>query len=334
MDTYRISPARARELLGKIGSVRVAFLGDMCLDAYWRADMRRSVLSNETPHHPLPIVEERYAPGGGGNVAANLAALGVKSLRALSILGDDWRGMLLQRELAARGISPADTVMTARWRTAAYCKPLRGGLSDVVYEEPRLDFENEAPPPPEAEDALLRLVESLPGTVDAIAVTEQFACGVLTPRVREAVCALGRVMPVMADSRVQAHLYRGVIVKPNEHEAVRLFGVNSSGPDAAKAIAARTGAPAVITLGEHGAVVFDGTNVVRVPAFPCEPPVDIVGAGDTLLAASAAALGAGASLCEAIALGCAASAVTVKKLGETGTAATPEILAVLEGAKA
>ena len=343
MEAYRIPLARARDILEKTKHVRVAFIGDMCLDAYWRADMKRSLLSKETPHFPLPIVEERYAPGGGANVTANLAALGVGGLRALSVLGDDWRGMLLSRELENRGIDLSGVVKTDAWRTAAYCKPLRGGLSDVVYEDPRLDFENDAPPPAEAEESLLRAVAALPGAVDAVAVTEQLACGVMTPRVRAAVCALGRQMPVVVDSRVQAHLYRDVIVKPNEHEAA-LFGVNLTLAQgcltgalcgqAVRDIAAQTNAPAVITLGAQGAVMFDGAAAVHAAAFPCEPPVDIVGAGDTFLAAVTAALGAHASLAEAVSLGCAASAVTVQKIGETGTATAEEILAVLERAEA
>jgi len=333
METYRIPLSRARAILEATKHARVAFIGDMCLDAYWCADMKRSVLSKETPHHPLPIVEERYAPGGGGNVAANLAALGVGSLHALSILGDDWRGLLLSRELEQRGIGLSGVVTTAHWRTSAYCKPLRGGLSDVVYEDPRLDFENDSPPPAEAEEALLRTIERLPGMVDAVAVTEQLTCGVMTARVREAVCALGKYMPIVVDSRVQAQLYRNVIVKPNEHEAA-LFGVDAADENAIKTISTITTAPAIITLGAAGAVLFDGCNTVHAAAFPCEPPIDIVGAGDTFLAMVTAALASGANLAESVSLGCAASAVTVKKCGETGTATTSEILTVFEKRKA
>ena len=333
--SYRITVARAKELLSQMKQARVAFIGDMCLDAYWRADMRASVLSNETPHHPLPVVEERYAPGGGANVAANLAALGVGSLHALSVLGDDWRGMLLKRELTARGIGLASIVTTENYRTAAYCKPLRGGLSDVVYEDPRIDFANTSPLPRAAEEQLLQMLESVSKQADAIAVTEQVLCGVLTDAVREAICALGKKLPVIVDSRLQAHLYHDVIVKPNEHEAAQMFGADIGDTPAecfgaVRQIATKTNAPAIITLGGNGAVVFDGTETIHAAAFPCPPPLDIVGAGDTFLSGVTAALAAGATLAQAVSLGCAASAVTVKKCGETGTATAEEILAVLE----
>ena len=71
---------RLTEILSQISTVRAVLLGDICLDIYWNADMRKSELSRETPHFPLPIVEERMSPGAGGNVAANMLALSPKNL--------------------------------------------------------------------------------------------------------------------------------------------------------------------------------------------------------------------------------------------------------------
>ena len=67
-------------LLQNTDHARVGLIGDLCLDMYWLADMKLSELSRETPHYPLPIVEERFAPGGAGNVANNIAALKPKKL--------------------------------------------------------------------------------------------------------------------------------------------------------------------------------------------------------------------------------------------------------------
>lgn len=61
-------------------NARIGIIGDFCVDIYWHADMRKSELSRETPHYPLPIVGERVYLGAGGNVAANLAALAPKEL--------------------------------------------------------------------------------------------------------------------------------------------------------------------------------------------------------------------------------------------------------------
>ena len=62
-------------LLAKADHARIGLMGDLCLDMYWHCDMRLSELSRETPHYPMPVVQERYAPGGAGNAACNMAAL-------------------------------------------------------------------------------------------------------------------------------------------------------------------------------------------------------------------------------------------------------------------
>ena len=325
------------QILRRMKDVRVAFVGDMCLDMYWEADMRLSLLSKETPHHPLPIISERYSPGGGANVAANLAALGVGSLHACTILGDDWRTMLLLEALKPLGMQQDGIIRTNNWLTAAYCKPIRCGISDVKYEDPRIDFENRVPPPQDAESRLLAKVNGLRGRVDAIAVTEQFAYSCITQKIRDALCELARQIPVVVDSREGAHIYRHAIVKPNEYEAAHLFGANideafsaSSLLAAAQHISACSGASSIITLGERGAFCYDGETGHHILAHACEPPIDIVGAGDTFLAAVTASLGAGSSLADAVSIGNAAAAVTVKKCGTTGTASPEELLAVLQ----
>ena len=63
------------QILENIGKIRIAVIGDVCLDVYWTADMKKSVLSRETPHHPLPVVEEKMSPGGAANVIMNALAL-------------------------------------------------------------------------------------------------------------------------------------------------------------------------------------------------------------------------------------------------------------------
>ena len=86
-------------------------------------------------------------------------------------------------------------------------------------------------------------------------------------------------------------------------------------------------APGVfITAGENGVYVF-GTDEYHQSGFAQEEPIDVVGAGDTCIAALAAVLSAGGTDAEAAYTACLASSVTVKKLNTTGTAAPEELLA-------
>ena len=92
-----------KDILQKIQNVKVAVIGDFCLDVYWVADMTKSELSRETPHFPLPIVDERMSPGGAGNVVCNLCALRPASVCCIGDFGNDWRGDVLSRLLQEAG---------------------------------------------------------------------------------------------------------------------------------------------------------------------------------------------------------------------------------------
>ena len=321
----------------KLKTKTVGIVGDFCVDVYWHADMKRSALSRETPHFPLPVTDERVSLGAGGNVAANLAALRPGAVKALTLAGDDWRGVLLRERAAACGIF-ADGVITVPGRmTNAYCKPMRHGISDVVYEDPRLDFEAQAPITEETEALALEALQKLALSVDVLCVADQFAFGIVTPAVRNALCAYAADgLPVVADSRSRIGTFRRCILKPNEVECWRaLYGDEAPQPDsaheiraAADALAKRNDALVFCTLGVHGAYLTRGEGGTAVPALRVEGPVDICGAGDTSLAAFSAALACGESPETAAAFAAMASAVTVQKLGETGTVSFAEISAL------
>ena len=319
-------------LLDKAKTGRVGLIGDLCLDMYWIADMKRSQLSRETPHYPLPIVQERYAPGGAGNVACNLADLKPASLQVLGVVGTDWRGDLLCKALSEHGICTENVVRDPELMTNTYIKPLRCGISDVVYEDPRLDFENRKPMSEATEQALLQKLLSVAKKLDVLCVSDQMEFGCITPKIREAICQLGKEgLTVIVDSRDRAGLYRHVIRKPNEVEAGRLAGIIVEGPADAAALCQRLSSecerPGIITLGSQGSMLCEKDVCTHVPACPVKPPLDFCGAGDTFLSGLGVMLAGGASLTEAAQVATLCSAVTVKKLDTTGTATHQELLA-------
>ena len=180
--------------------------------------MTKSVLSRETPHYPLPILQERFSLGGGGNVAANIKSLGVSRLSFVTCVGTDWRERIFRDFMEQQEISYADVLQSAKRVTPAYCKPLRHGIADVVYEDPRLDFSNYAPLCRMDEDRFLERLHAAADSSDVLAVSDQLEFGCITPRIRDALCAIARSMPVVVDSRERIGLYRHAIIKPNEVE--------------------------------------------------------------------------------------------------------------------
>ncbi len=323
---------RLEALLEAIRAVRIGVVGDAALDVYWDADMTLSRLARENPHHVLPIVAERLAPGGGSHAAACAAALGARTWQ-LGLVGEDWRGRELARLLPQDGVCTDFLLATPERTTCAFCKPLRHGLCEAVYEDPHFYFENRTPTPPAVEAALLARLDALLGQVDAVLVADYHDFGVVTPALRARLCAAP--IPVLVDSRTRITDFHHVILKPNELEAVWAAG-SPLDPRAAalpelKAIArdlaARQRATVCLTLGARGCLWAQDGRVRHIPAPPVPPPLDTVGAGDAFAAACLAALAAGAPGPEAAALGHLAAGVVVRKIGVTGTAAPDEIVA-------
>lgn len=322
-----------QSLLQNIDHARIGLIGDLCLDMYWLADMKLSELSRETPHHPLPVVEERMSPGGAGNVANNIAALNPEKLLVVGLVGNDWRGDLLLRTMKEAGIDCSHVIRDDSRVTNTYIKPLRSGISDVIYEDPRLDFESRFPISAETEAKILSALDAMAKQTDVICVSDQMKYGCITPAVRKKLSELGKSgKTVIVDSRDHADAYEGVTVKPNEIEASRAFGdgfvmdIEALSVLAAE-ISERNGKTTLITLGEKGCFVAEGEQVVRCPACPVKPPIDFCGAGDTFLAGYGTLLASGATPMQAAQIACLCSSVTIRKIGITGTATREEVLA-------
>lgn len=320
--------------LRKLGKGRIGVIGDFCLDVYWHADMTKSELSRETPHFPLPIVQERLSPGGAGNVVMNLLALEPMSVAAIGVFGDDWRGAALRDLLKKAGADVSGVVTDATRVTNTYVKPLRKGFAEnVVYEDPRLDFTNYDPLGKATEKKLIAALEKLVKKIDILCVCVQMPFGCITPAVREKIISLGKKgLVVIVDSRDRIGLYTDAIVKPNEIESARAFKgaiPETAFEKLAVALERRTGRPAIVTAGDKGCYVSERGKVMHVKACKVTGEIDFCGAGDTFLSGLAASTAAGFKLADAATIACCCSAVTIKKLKTTGTANRAELVQAL-----
>lgn len=335
IDLFKgISCERLDEILARISEIRIGLIGDLCLDVYWKADMTLSELSRETPHYPLPVVEERMSPGGGANVLANIAALKPGSILFTGVIGYDWRGNELVRELESRGLDTSYVLRSKDAVTNTFCKPIRFGISSVQYEDPRLDFLNYEPLSHEKERELADRLSCISRKVDVLCVCDQLRYGSITPFIREIIIELGRQgLRVIVDSRDNIGFFTDVTVKPNEVEAYR--AVHSSGDPrnapvevlagAARTLSIRNNAKVCMTIGPRGCLLVDNEGMTHVPSYEVPPPIDICGAGDTFLSAFACATAAGVRSYEAGSFANMAANVTIAKLCTTGTASPDEI---------
>ena len=321
-------------IISGLKQIKVCFVGDVALDAYWRADMKKSTLSRETPHYNVPVISEIYSPGGGGNVVSNIAALGVGKLIPVTAVARDWRGAILVEKFKEQGVDVSGIVERKNGVTTCYVKPVKFGISDQLQEDARLDFENYEDIDPEDEEKLLASLEKAAKEVDVIAVSDYCTYGVVTDRVRERLCELAKTVPVIVDSRDRIGLFKNVIIKPNEVEAARAVGSEASTLDEYKEIGKRlqkeTEAPVVVTLGGLGGLWCENGECEYVETAPANGEIDIVGAGDTFLSAFSCAYAVCKDGKKAMAFANLASGVTVKKIGTTGTASRDEIISKWE----
>ena len=157
-------------------------------------------------------------------------------------------------------------------------------------------------------------------------------CGVIGTAVHEAIQTIAHTrphLPMFADSRQRIADFRGVIIKPNLHEATQASQLDeaiTSAHDAAMLLSRHTKRPVVMTLGATGALVYADGASSTIDAIPVDAPIDVVGAGDSVMAALALSSASGASLVEAAQIAMLVAAVTVRKIGTTGTASIPELV--------
>ncbi len=327
--------AEFKDLLSRIDRVKIGVIGDFCVDIYWHADMKKSELSRETPHFPLPVYQEQVYLGAAGNVTANIAALKPEKVFVCGIRGDDWRGMLMESKFAEIGADITGLVCEKSRMTNAYCKPIRHGLSDTVYEDPRLDFCANQPITAQSEERIIEEFKKMAEKVDVICVCDQFENGVITEKVRNLIGEIGKSGKlIVVDSRSNIGKYTCVTVKPNETEFCRAFGINSLESSQYETYALNFAnakhCKVLLTMGADGCIYCNGQNTTRVPAKKVEGPIDICGAGDTFNSAFSCMSATGCDPVTCAKIASAASAVTVKKIGVTGTATREEILKLFE----
>lgn len=326
-----LTGSRLDEVLATVAHVRATVVGDLALDAYWEVDAGSGEVSIETGKPVRRVLSQRYALGGAANVAANLRALGVASVRALGLVGED----LFGRELLARIAAVAEVggmLQRRDWQTLVYAKPI------VEREEQsRLDFGTCNQLAAEAQSDLLQTLETAVRTSDVVVLNQQVPAGIMTPATIARVNSLiaGRPDDVfVVDARDAAGAFVGASLKLNETEAARLGAgdaVHEPVPEQARALFERNERPVCLTRGAGGMIVADAAGLHEIAGIPVAGPVDPVGAGDTVVAAFAAGLGAGLDAVTAAALGNLAAAVTVGKIGATGTASPAEIRALANG---
>jgi len=321
-------------------SLRIAVVGDFCLDRYLEIDPLKQELSRETGLPVHNVVNVRAQPGGAGTILNNLSALGVGTIFPLGFAGDDGEGFEMARALEMRpGVRLDYFIRTADRRTFTYCKPLVLSPGKPPVELNRLDSKNWTPTPLLVQGLFIDHLSKVAPSLDAVVVLDQVdipETGVVTRKLVQAfsglaIRAANPELFIIADSRRGLRDFPPVIFKMNAAELSALTGVNGTLSleqikKASAELAHKNGQSVFVSLEERGIIgaSADG-RVEHVPAWPLRGEIDVVGAGDAVSANLTAALAAGATLRQALEIAMAAASIVLHKLGTTGTASVEEI---------
>jgi rfaE bifunctional protein kinase chain/domain len=337
-----MNTARWQELSSTYAKLRLAVVGDFCLDRYLEIDPQREETSIETGLAVHNVVNVRSQPGAAGTILNNLVALGIGEIFAVGFCGEDGEGYELRRSLAARpGVKLEHFVASDLRRTFTYCKPLVLRPAQTPQELNRLDSKNWSPTPVALQETLIASVRVLAGQVDAIILMDQVdvpETGVVTSALLGAVGEIAGKCPhrlVLADSRRGLRGYPPVCLKMNAAELSTLTATPPGlGVEEIRRVAATLARtqqrPVFVTLSERGIIgaAPDGATTHQ-SSLPLRGDIDIVGAGDAVTANLTAALAAGASMAEAIVAANVAASLVIHQLGTTGTASREQITGLL-----
>jgi ribokinase len=260
---------------------------------------------------------ERHGGGKGANAAVAAARLGAET-RLVAAVGDDTLGEEAVRELRREGVDVSGVTTVAGEATgAALIVVDAGGENQIAVGSGA----NAALEPGAVARALERLLPGAGAVLVSLEVPDgAVAAAVEAGRARRVPVV---VNPAPARPAVLDLAAHGPILTPNAGEARGLTGQ----PDehgAAAALAHRTAAPVVVTLGARGALVVGapGSDPVAVAAPAGVRAVDTTGAGDTFSGALAFRLAAGDALGDAARYAVAAGACAVRGPGARGAMPT------------
>jgi D-glycero-beta-D-manno-heptose-7-phosphate kinase len=317
-----IDLARLLDVVGAFPRQSICVLGDFVLDEFVSGGISR--VSREAPVLILKHRRTDSYPGGAGNAAMNLAALGA-SVVAVGVVGDDEGGRTLFERFRAAGINARGVKRLPDWTTPVKTRYLAGWTTTTEQQVLRVDREPSETLAGEALKSIERNARRAAKGCDAVLVSD-YGFGVATPALVQKLAA----ERIMLDSRYRLLEYRGCGVTaatPNEYELEAAYHVkigsdvallNEFGERAQNELGLEA---LVVTRGKDGLALFESSGAKmskaqpahHIPVYGSDEAVDVTGAGDTVIAVFTLALATGASYLEAAHLANYAGGIVVMK---------------------
>ena len=306
------------KFVDSFANTKLLVLGDTILDQY--AGCEALGMSAEAPVLVVRELQKKNFLGGASIVASHIKALGAQC-SFLSVVGKDNNAKIIREELSSQGIiceliedSSRPTTFKKRYVVE----------NQKLFRVSRLNdhFLSKS-----IERKFIKRLEELAPNVDGIVVSD-FVYGVITPKIISKVIELSNKhnLKIFGDTQCSSQI--GLVTKfkkftllcPNEREARIALQDKESGLESiiTKLITVTNSEMLIMKLGAQGFVAFDpslkGLTSQSFPSLSANP-VDVSGAGDSLLALMATALCTKRKFMDAAALGCCMAAIAVENMG-------------------
>lgn len=309
-------------MLEDFTKTRVLVIGDVMLDRYWWGTVSRI-----SPEAPVPVValnKTSLVAGGAANVAANVAGLGAKPY-LVGVVGDDDEASLFSDVLAGAGVSGfrlfpiKDRKTTVKTRIVAHNQQIVRLDQETTDEISAVDAET-----------ILTEIRPLFAEIDIVVISD-YAKGFLNPKFVQDVIAFAKDhnKPILVDPKGRDYTkYRGAtILTPNRREAADACSLEYDSPNlvevSGKLLLRDLSLDALlITLGEEGMTLLESNRESEYLQATARNVYDVTGAGDTVIATMAVALGSGMDFLQAARIANTAAGVVVEKVGTTSISRT------------
>jgi D-glycero-beta-D-manno-heptose-7-phosphate kinase len=325
------TPSRLLALLKAAQHRHVVVLGDLVADEFVSGQIAR--VSREAPVLIIEYESAQILPGGAGNAAANVAALGGQ-VTLVSLAGRDEHGRRVLAATSAR-VDTRSVVRPAGYHTPVKTRILAGGVHSARQQVLRIDRHTRQPINDRWREAWLSKAARAITHADAVLISD-YGSGLLSPALVARLLAPLRArrpsVPVLVDSRHDVLQFGGLTAcTPNQSEVEQALGLSIGDDPAAlekagRTMLARTKMEAVlVTRGSRGMSLFEPAQpTLHIPIHGSDELSDVTGAGDTVMATLTLALAAGASMPDAARLANVAGGLVVMKRG-TATVSAREL---------
>ncbi|MGC8926469.1 MAG: bifunctional heptose 7-phosphate kinase/heptose 1-phosphate adenyltransferase [Myxococcota bacterium] len=279
-------------ILQKIHKRKIMVIGDVIADEYITGNTYR--LSREAPIPIIRFQSSEIRPGGAGNVAMNIAAMGGEATIA-GVIGSDAYGKELKNIFRRNNIS-TDLLITDDTQTIIKTRVLAGDINTATQQIFRLDRGINSPYSIEVFSALKKIISSNIKRYDAVVLSD-YGEGLFTDGFIRWIIKFSNQKKIIADSRFSLRKFKHITaLTPNINELSQIYGKYVQGLEelirALKRLKRLTSVKYILLKrGKDGISIFkDWDRLISFKAFGNTEVADVTGAGDTVLAAFSLAI--------------------------------------------